>query len=438
MTDTPLPKRVDVAIVGAGTAGAAVAAFCAAEGMQVLCVDRTHLDRAGARWVNGVPAAAFRRAGIEPPHGAELRGEGERFHLIAGYGPARIVVSNHGVLEVDMRHLVARLQTMAREYGATLRGDVGVFGADGDSLTTTAGSVRAQFIVDASGLNGAQLLRQPKIPTQHICAAAQAVFEIADRSAARAFFDRNMVPMGETCCFTGVAGGFSIVNVRSDGHTVSLLTGSIPAEGHPSGQKLLNAFANQHRWVGNKVFGGARAIPLRRPFDRLSDGRVALIGDAASQVFPAHGSGIAANLIAARLLADALSHGKGLNGYAVAWQRSLGGTFACYDLFRRFSQQLTVADLEQMMEHGLMDPKLTKFGLAQQLPRPPLLSLPRKLIGLARQPAVGARLAAVAARMAAVRALYTRYPKDPKKLPQWSRRVAALFRDAPDVPDPMN
>lgn len=429
----PLPKRVDVAIVGAGTAGAATAAFCAEHGLEVLCVDRAPLTRAGARWVNGVPAAAFHRARLDLPAGEELRGHDERFHLIAGYGPSRIVVSNHGVLEVDMRHLVARLQGLARSRGADVRGDVGVFGLNGDGLSTTAGTVRARWIVDASGLNGSQLLRQPKIATQHICAAAQAVFQVVDAAAARAFFDRNMVPIGETCCFTGVAGGFSIVNVRSDGKTVSILTGSIPAEGHPSGQKLLNAFAEQHRWVGKKLFGGARAIPLRRPFDRLTDGKIALIGDAASQVFPAHGSGIAANLIAARLLADALARGDGMQGYALAWQRSLGGTFACYDLFRRFSQRLTVAELEQMMERGLMDPTLTRFGLAQQLPRPSLLSLPGKLIGIARQPGLGARLAGVSARMAAVRALYSRYPKDPAKLPMWSRRVAALFRDAPDV-----
>ncbi len=433
MSNESLPNQVDIAIVGAGTAGAAVAAFCAGHGMSVLCVDRTNLSKAGASWVNGVPAAAFHRAGLDLPTGDELRGEGERFHLIAGYGPARIVVSDHGVLEVDMRHLVSRLQSMASKAGATLRGDVGVFGLDGDALSTTAGSVRARYIVDASGLNGAQLLRQPKIPTQHICAAAQAVFEVDDAAAARAFFDRNMVPVGETCCFTGIAGGFSIVNVRSDGKTVSLLTGSVPAEGHPSGQKLLTAFADQHRWVGKKLFGGARAIPLRRPFDRLTDGRIAIIGDAASQVFPAHGSGIAANLIAARVLADSLAGGKGLQGYAVAWQRSLGGTFACYDLFRRFSQRLTVTDLEQMMERGLMDPALTKFGLAQQMPRPGLSSLPTKLLGLVRQPGLGARLAAVAARMAAVRALYSRYPRNPDKLPSWSRRVAALYRDAPDV-----
>ena len=41
----------------------------------------------------------------------------------------------------------------------------------------------ARWVIDASGLNGTQLLRQPKIATQHICAAAQAVFAVNDAAA---------------------------------------------------------------------------------------------------------------------------------------------------------------------------------------------------------------------------------------------------------------
>ena len=42
--------------------------------------------------------------------------------------------------------------------------------------------------------------------------------------------------------FTGVAGGYSIVNVRRYGDRVYLLTGSIPADGQPSGKQLLDRF----------------------------------------------------------------------------------------------------------------------------------------------------------------------------------------------------
>ena len=42
-----LPERVDVLIIGAGTAGAAAAALCAERGLRTLCVERGPLTTAG-------------------------------------------------------------------------------------------------------------------------------------------------------------------------------------------------------------------------------------------------------------------------------------------------------------------------------------------------------------------------------------------------------
>jgi glycine/D-amino acid oxidase-like deaminating enzyme len=77
----------DVAVVGAGTAGAAVAAFAAERGLSVVCIERRALADAGARWVNGVAGWMFDEAGLARPSGDELIAEGGAFHLIAGFGP---------------------------------------------------------------------------------------------------------------------------------------------------------------------------------------------------------------------------------------------------------------------------------------------------------------------------------------------------------------
>ncbi len=423
-----LPESVDVAVVGAGTAGAAAAAACAERGLSALCVDRLPLDEAGARWVNGVAADVFERAGIEAPEGDELVGGPHPFHMLAGWGPKRVVVDGHGVIEVDMRRLVARLQALARKFGAQLVGETSVEGADGGVLRTNRGAVRAKWIVDASGIKG-NLAGQGRVPAPHICAAAQEVRVCANEAEARAFFERNEVPFGEALCFSGIAGGFSVLNVHSDGRTVSILTGSIPGLGHPSGQQVLDRFVGEQSWIGERVFGGSRAIPLCRPRGQLSRGNVALIGDAACQVFPAHGSGIGPGLVAARVLAEELSEGRGVRGYAVRWQREHGGLLAGYDLFRRFSQTLTVAELERLMGSGIFDPSLMRGGLDQRLAMPTASALPGLARGLMREPVLGARLGAVIAKMTAVRALYARYPRDPERLPAWSRRVARLFAE---------
>jgi flavin-dependent dehydrogenase len=423
----------DVAIVGAGTAGAAAAALCAERGLSTVCVDRRPLHEAGARWVNGVPSACFPAAGIEPPAGDELHASDHVFHLIVGWGPRRLSLRGHGLLDVDMRALVERLQARARRAGAELRGEAAVTGFDGHRLSLGTDAIAARWFVDASGLGGARLLRQPAVPRHDLCAAAQWVHELADPAGAQAWLERHDAREDETLCFTSVAGGYSIVSVRVEPPhgdrpaAVSLLTGSIPAQGHPSGQRLLDDFVEAHPWIGARRQGGARAVPLGRPHDVLAEGNVALLGDAAGQVFSAHGSGIAAGLLAARLLADTLAEGRGPEAYGARWQRRHGGTFAAYDVFRRFSQGLEIEEVAALLDAGVLDASSSIPALRQELPRPSPRQLARQLLGLARSPRVARRLAPVLGRMVAAQALYRSYPDDPTQRARWSTWAARLL-----------
>ncbi|MEZ4267380.1 MAG: NAD(P)-binding protein [Myxococcota bacterium] len=421
-----MTERVDVAIVGAGTAGAAAAALCARRGLSVRVLERRDLEEAGARWVNGVPGWCFDRAGFERPRGAELRGSGHAMNLIAGMGPHRVRIPAHGVLEVDMRALTARLQALARDSGARLEGGVTVGALHGDTLETSAGAVRARFFVDASGLGGAKLLPGPGPARTDICAAAQEVRAVLDPAAARAFYARHGVAWGETAVFSSLDGGFSIINVRASDAQVSILTGSIPALGYPSGRAILDRFVASEPWVGEREFGGARAIPLGRPADVLARGPVALLGDSGCQVFSAHGSGIGAGLIAAAELAQALADGGGPEAYGVRWMRRWGGLFASYDVFRRFSQERTVEDTARLMEAGLLDPELARAGLDQESPTLGPRTLARTLRAAARAPRAAAGLAPVVARMELTRAWYSRYPAVASEVPRWAARAARL------------
>jgi flavin-dependent dehydrogenase len=436
--------QFDVAIVGAGTAGAAAAWQCAKRGLQVICLDARPLGEAGARWVNGVPLWQLDDAGIPRPSGAELVADDPPFHLVAGWGPERVMLSGRGVVELDMRELVARLQTLASDAGAELRGGVRVLGLAGDRLETSDGPLRAEVIVDASGLAGARLTPRPMLARSHLCAAAQAVHAITDLQAARDWFARHEVPEGTALCFTGIAGGYSIINVRLEGDRLGILTGSIPSDGHPSGRALLDRFVADHPWIGPAQFGGARAIPIRRPFDRLVHGRVALLGDSASQVFSAHGSGIGIGLLAGRVLAESLLSGNLVN-YERRFLREYGGLLAGYDIVRRFSQRLPVGELARLMQVGLLDSHSALAGTAQRWPtlfgHPTILAdlagqTLSKARGLARAPAHAVALARVGARMAEVAALYRVYPGADAGWPAkvWSRAVARVVGDAePDL-----
>ncbi|MBV8759881.1 MAG: hypothetical protein JO257_21505 [Deltaproteobacteria bacterium] len=409
--------------MGAGSSGAAAAAFLAEAGLAVVCVERRALAEAGARWVNGVPRAAFAEAGVELPGEGESFGRPAPFHLVAPSG--RACVREHDVIDVDMRRLVARLQERAARAGAELRERVRVTRRDGAHVMTSAGPIEARYIIDASGLAGARLLGQPAVERDDLCAAAQQVHEVVDRDAARAFFDEHDVREGEILGLVGLAGGFSVLNVRihPGGATMGILTGSIPSLGFASGKAMLDEFVASQPWIGARIFGGSGAIPLRRSHDRLADDRVALLGDAACQVFPAHGSGVGAGMIAARLLATTLASGGTLRDYEVAWQRRHGGLNAFFDVFRRWNQAVDAATLGQVIGLGLVDESTLRAGIDQVLPPVDARAIASKLRVLAGQPALAARIATTAARSALVHTLYRNYPRRADRVATWARAV---------------
>ena len=430
---SPDSKMAEVVVIGAGTAGAAVALLCAERGMEVLCLERNALDSAGAHWVNDVDPRAFDEAGIARPGDGECLHQLHAMTVVAGFGPHRVVAHGLELCEVDMTALVARLQSLGRAAGARFMSNVEVRGLEADRLDTSEGTIRAPFVVDASGLNGVRLLDLPRVPRNHLCVAAQGVYELANLGAAESFFVEHGGELGETLCFTGFEGGYSILRAGITAGGLHLLTGSIPARGYRSGKQILDDFVAEHPWIGPRLKGGARAIPIRRPYDLLARGDVASIGDAACQVFPAHGSGIGAGLIAARMLADALAEGKGPEGYGVRWQRAHGGRFAAYDVFRRVSEDFSLEQLETLIESEIMDPASVSFGLEQSLPSLSPKEMLKKARNAVRAMPLALTLGAMSAKMAAVLALYKAYPSDPARLERWSGLVSLLFGDPRDI-----
>jgi flavin-dependent dehydrogenase len=426
-------ERVDVAVVGAGTAGSTTAAVCASRGLRVVVLEARDLSHAGARWVNAVPDWCFREAGLAEPSGAELAGRGGRFHLVAGWGPERVSVDAIGVASVDMRELGARLHREAEAAGAELRGRVRVRAvhdaADGDRavVETDRGVLEARWVVDASGLAGLQR----RVPGEDLCAAAQRVCAIADRRGADAFLAAHHLHDGDTISFTGVAGGYSVVNVRIDGDEVHLLAGGIPSDGEASGGWLLARFVAENRWIGEERFGGARAIPLARPPERLWRGPLVRVGDAASQVFAAHGSGVGAGLIAGRMLGEALS-GEGPAAYNRAWQRRWGGSIASSVVLSRAARKLGSDGVAALVRSGALSPDVIAASLQQR--DPGLLETLQAGIGGFWAPSAMAAMAPALARGAMVKALYSRFPDDEGAIDAWAWRVRRLMGEAPAEP----
>ena len=457
-------RERDVVVVGAGTAGSTAAIHLARAGRSVTLLEGRPLEQAGARWVNGVPPWMFDRAGIERPPDRENRSSDFPFTMLSHSGRARLTLRPSPTWAVDVPKLVTRLHRLAREAGAEVLDRVRIrevecengrpvaVGVSPESAPESDPSLifRARLFVDATGLNAVLRRQVPELarhcrplPRHHLCTAAQEVCEISDPAGARSFLEQHGFRPGEYLFWTGVSGGFSTrsITVADDFREVELLTGAIADGEHATGPELMRDLKEQHPWIGKTIFGGDGLIPLRRPFDRLAAPGIALVGNSACQVFPAHGSGTGIGMVAARLLADAVAAYddpgslEATWSYSAAFQRGYGGLLAAYDIFRRMSQSFSGDDIERMLRAGLIQKGSFTAALDEVMPGLSGADLLSTVRGALRAPRLAARILPRLARMPAAAGLYRRYPlsSDLGRLRHWSHTVARLFGEPPDV-----
>lgn len=458
-------RRLDAVVVGAGSAGAAVAWQLARRGLRVAAIDRRPLERCGARWVNGIPIWTFDEADVPRPEPPELRGEGGTFLLLGKEERGTLRLPGAPPAAVDMRKLVSRLHGACRSEGVELWGGVRIRDLDlrGERPAgLVCGVVRggggredlrleADLFVDASGMRGALRERVPvlaghcpRVPLEHSIVAVHQVCDVDDLAGLEAFLAHLGARPGDSISWVGVGAGLSTVAVRTDEQLseVELLAGVGGTDGVTTAPRLMAEFVGRESWVGARRFGGSGTIPVRRPYDRLGAEGIALVGNAACQVFPAHGSGVGMGLVAGRLLAQAVTTYGDPGAAAATWdyqarfQRKFGSMLASYDVFRRLSNRISGADVDAMLAAGLIESDGSRAAIDQRMTRLRPAMIGRTVLGSLRAPRLAARMAPALARMQRVRAAYLTHPTrpDPEALRRWSHRIAALFDEPPDIP----
>ena len=458
------PRSGAVAVVvGAGTAGLNAALQLARRGLDVTVVESRRLGEGGARWDNAVLPWQYTRAGIAAPDSDEVH-DTDGHSLLFGPGDVGPVTVDAPTVHADMRRLNDRLVVLCRKEGVAFLDrarDLAPTLVDGRvrSLTLTAAvasgdgerggdeaarvHLEAALFVDASGRRG--VLRSqvpelaawcPSVGRELLCTAAQHSFEIADPDGARRFLDAHGAVPGDTISKVGLDGGFSAlaVDVRSGLDEVGILTGTIASGEWGTARTILERFLAAQPWVGAVRYGGDGLIPLRRPYARLGAGGVALVGDAACQVFPAHGSGIGVGMIAGTVLAEqvgaCLDPGStaALWSYQHAYHRELGGTLAAYDAFRRCSSAIGSDGIRRMIVSGLFTPEMAAGGLDQRWRSLAFSEMLAALRAYRRDPGLAALMSPWLARCVAAERLGAVSPEevDPVALRRWDRRLARV------------
>lgn len=447
----------DAVVVGAGTAGLNSALQLARRGLVVTVVESRRLGEGGARWDNGVLAWQYTRAGLAPPQSEEVH-PGSGRTLLHGPGDVGPVEVHGPTFHADMRRLNDRLVELCREAGVGFLDrarDITPVSADGrvrvldataaepDSGQTAPVRLEASLFVDASGRKGALRSQVRELsgwcaPVRRdlLCSASQYSFDVGDRSGAERFLaERGAVP-GDTVTWVGLDGGFSAlaVGVSPDLDAVSVLTGTIASGRWGTGRSILDRARAEQPWIGSERYGGDGLIPLRRPYARLGAAGVALVGDAACQVFPAHGSGIGIGMIAASVLAEQVAaHSDpgseaALWAYQSAFHREHGGTLAAYDTFRRCNSAIGSEGVRRMFDCGLFTPDMGSSGLDQRWRTPSAAQSAAAARAYARDPGLAARMLPWLARCGLAERTAGAHPEEPDldALRGWDRRLARV------------
>ncbi len=290
----------DVAVVGAGPAGALAALHLARAGVDVVLLERAELPRYKACGGGLVERA---RKSLEIDVSGAIEHVSRRAEVSFELGARRFEVTREpGIVHMAMRAELDRLLvTAACEAGASLRSPCDVLDLrQSDShvvLETSGGQLRSRFVVAADGAQSLVARRAGWETHTNLAPALEAEVTVDPESFERlsrsARFDFDLPPGGYAWVFPKRA-HLSIGVVRMRRGAARL---------NEALQSYLDQLAigrvlsiERHGWT----------IPLAPRPDGIARGRVLLVGDAAGLADPLTGEGIGPALESGRLAAQAL------------------------------------------------------------------------------------------------------------------------------------
>lgn len=447
-----MSKDFDAIVIGAGPGGCSAAYELARRGFRVALLEQSSREQLGKPIVVEVERRAFRTCGLRPPAGEAVPYHARRARTLSSRGrPGFVVEGLYPAIAVRLDELVHRLLARAERSGVRFlpghrvrapmwhRGEL-----EGVNLER-AGGLNADLVIDASGY--AAVLARRLDPgcnagldqrAEETVLAHNILCDVRPE-AVQVALAKGLQAEDEVCNLLSTLGTYSTEFSFVSRHqgVAYFLVGLRQCYGQKSPALLVRDHVDARGYFGALRCSGGGRIRVRRSLDQLVSDRFMVVGEAACQVMPAHGSGVASAMIAgqlagqtaARALAEGRAGIKDLWPYAVSYQRGRGRALACYDAAMRAIEPMTHGQCATLVESGLMDAGNVRAAAASRLPAVDLASMGRRAHALTNHPDMLAHLGRMVTAVLAVDRLYAAYPNrhDPRTLRLWKLACQRLF-----------
>lgn len=374
----------DVIVAGAGIAGTIISKLLAEGGFKVALLEKKKRQCLGYPWEITVEKHVFGRICLKVPDEYLMPESPDcyRFYSHNRDDYLEMKSEDDAVYYLFHKQFNQQLLSMALKRGVRFfdRFHVhelvldnhqvcGISGERRNPLFTKKYKITAKIIVDATGSDqvlcrqtpGGYLIRTD-IRKEDWVSGWQEVQLVASQGRAECEKVLNISP-GIAYIRIGKYQAFQVVYYRKN-NTLNLVFSAALGDKIPSAQKLCKDFIDSYPFCTKRLYGGGKNLIIRRSLDTMVGNGFVCLGDAACQIVPTTGSGVASAMYAADLAAKAIARAinKGdfsvhtLWDYNYYYQSKRGAILASYDIVRLFMQSLHYDDVKSIFDsHFLND-----------------------------------------------------------------------------------
>lgn len=391
-----LEKEYDVVVVGAGPAGSSVARFCAEKGLSVLAVEKRQEIGSPKRCGEGLSKSAVGRMGIKVDDtwktktikGASIYAPNGKKVTVDFEGPQGWVIERK-IFDKYLAKLAikegAKIITKTEVFEVRrVKGGIETKIRSGDEIL----EVECKMLVACDGVES-RVARMLGINTtlslSDIASCAQ--FEM---TGLKINPDRIELYFGN-----GIAPGGYVWIFPKGKDTANVGIGVRKPYSKKSALVYLKEFIRKRDSLhkGSVIEMNSGGVPVGGFLDQMVDDNFLVVGDAAHQVNPIHGGGIAESYVAGKIASGVIAKAfkkndfsrKFLSEYEKEWEEQRGKKLKKILKLRKVVENLSDEELNWLAEY-LKGEELVEFSKASGFKRLAFILMKKpKLVGLARK-----------------------------------------------------